>query len=500
MSGTLQDVDIKTSTVVYQYSTKISDLVFPPTMAPLEHIRPAYDPIGAKSANQPQPRHIRSQWNKITSMFGSLFIGVLLAIAHAVFYWWLNGKEVDDTLPQAWVTNIGTAFAFLVRMFLVMAASIAFVQHQWRNMKAQTFEVNEIDNITTMLEDVFALLNVRLWTKVPTLVIIAIITWLIPVAAVFPPGTLRIGFLPSDRAGHEQVPQLALSNNSNFYVNQGTVATFSYSDAAPIVYTAALATGTGGEILNLPHIYTNMTYDLQFYAPAIQCRNASTDLRDIVVSHINTTGSGGGYFYISFVGGDDKGLFNTSGQVCGDYGTCSRPPPSALSSSNPTTFENLDTNSTDMARLYVMLGYNLIECHLFNASYDVNFDFRSSAQATTIRKLDILNEVAYNGTAGPLCYNTTLYPDCMQTSTVGSYQAIMEAFGSLYVGTLSGKYTQYTRYQTLVETLSIAPNLTAANENANNDLDSFDIPGFEKQMETQFQNITLSLLSFSGLT
>lgn len=49
-------------------------------------------------------------------MFGSLLVGVLLAIGHAVFYWWLNGKEVDKTLAQTWVTNIGTIFAFLIKM------------------------------------------------------------------------------------------------------------------------------------------------------------------------------------------------------------------------------------------------------------------------------------------------------------------------------------------------------------------------------------------------
>lgn len=308
-------------------------------------------------------------------------------------------------------------------MFLVIAAG-AFAQHQWRNMRAQTFEVDEIDTVTTMLEDIFALLDVRIWRRVPTLVIIAVITWLIPVAAVFSPGTLRIAFRATDHINEEKVPQIALTNNSNFYINSGSVGNNQYADAAPIVYTSTLAPGTGGRILDLPHTHTNMSYDLQFYGPAFQCTNASANLTDLAVSHINSTGSGGGIFYLSFVGSGDKaqGLFNTSGLECNGYGSCYRPLPSDILS---TSFENVDKYSTDTARLYVMLSYNLTECRLFNASYNVNFDFRSSGQTTRIRKVDMQNPVAYNGSAGSLCYNTTLYPHCLQTSTIGSYQAIM---------------------------------------------------------------------------
>lgn len=467
------------------------------TMAPMQRTNTSYKPIEMKPSSQPQATHHRSQWNKTSSMFGSLFIGVLLAVGHAVFYWWLNGKKVDETLSQTWVTNIGTAFAFIFKMFLVISAGIAFAQHQWRNLKAQTFEVEQIDTVTTMTEDIFSLLDVRLWARVPTLVIIAAITWLIPVAAVFPPGTLRIAFRATDHVNQLQVPQLALTNNSNYYVNSGTAGTNSYADAAAIVYTAALATGTGGRILDLPHVNTNMTYNMQFYAPAIQCSNASTDLRDLAVSHINTTGSGGGIFYISFVGGGDvaQGMFNASGLDCSNEaisGTCSRPAPEGIYS---TDYETLDMDSTDTARLYVMLGLNLTECQLFNASYNVDFDFGPSAQTVIVRELDMQNPVAYNRSTQQTCYaGDSLHPDCMNTSTIGSYQATMQAFGSMYVGALTGHYSLYTRYQTLIQTLSTTPNYTAANVNF-----TYDVPGFQKGMETQFQNITLSMLSFQDL-
>lgn len=119
----------------------------------------------------------RARWQKIWYMAGSLVVGVGLAVGHDLFYRYLAGKRVDAILSQTWVTNIGTAFAFLLRMFLVISAGIAFVQLQWKNMKTQSFEVEEVDNMSGMLEDIFSLLHARLWLKVPTLTIVAIITW-----------------------------------------------------------------------------------------------------------------------------------------------------------------------------------------------------------------------------------------------------------------------------------------------------------------------------------
>lgn len=132
----------------------------------------------AKSHTKPVPRSSqRARWRKIWYMAGSLAVGIVLAVGHDIFYRYLAGRRVDAILSQTWVTNIGTAFAFLFRMFLVISAGIAFVQLQWKTMKSQSFEVEEVDNMSGMLEDIFSLLYARLWWKVPTLTIIAAISW-----------------------------------------------------------------------------------------------------------------------------------------------------------------------------------------------------------------------------------------------------------------------------------------------------------------------------------
>lgn len=144
----------------------------------MKHYDKNEDNFGTKPTNMLHPhRWQKARLQKTWYMIGSLMVGIVLAVAHDLFYRYLTGRYVDRVLSQTWVTNVGTAMAFLVRMFLVIATGIAFVQHQWRNMKARSFEVEEIDNMSGMIEDVFTLLHIRLWGRVPTLVVIALISW-----------------------------------------------------------------------------------------------------------------------------------------------------------------------------------------------------------------------------------------------------------------------------------------------------------------------------------
>lgn len=307
---------------------------------------------------------------------------------------------------------------------------------------------------------------------------------LIPVAAVFPPGTLRVAFLPSTQTQNEQVAQIALTNNSNWNNWVGTVANYGYSDAGPVVYRAALASGTSGEVLSIPHDYQNVSYSTKFFGPAIQCNNASAELTDVAVSHINITGSGGGYFYVSFVGGDDHQLFNTSGFTCSDSNTCGR----TNSDLSEVAFKNLDSVSTDAARLYVLLGRNLTECNLYNATYDVSFNFTGVYQSIKINNVEFHNPMVANLTEESCGQGGYFVERCLDYSTQIAYQSIMEAYGSLFVGALVGHFTAYQRYQTVIETLSIAPNWS-----------SYSVPEFQNSMVELFQNVTLSMLNFPTL-
>lgn len=264
----------------------------------------------------------------------------------------------------------------------------------------------------------------------------------------------------------------------------GTIANYAYSDAGPVVYRAALAAGTSGEVLSIPHNHQNVSYSTKFFGPAIQCNNASDELTNVAVSHINITGSGGGYFYASFVAGDDHQLFNTSGFTCSDSGTCGR----SYNDLAQSEFQSLDSMSTDAAKLYVMLGRNLTECKLYNATYDVSFNFTGVYQSTKVNNLELHNTVVANMSQESCGQGGYWVTRCLDYSTQVAYQSIMEAYGSLFVGALTGHFSAYQRYQTVVETLSIAPNWS-----------SYSVPDFQDGMVELFQNVTLSMLNFPTL-
>jgi hypothetical protein len=80
---------------------------------------------------------------------------------------------------QQFNTSVGTALALLVRTFLALAVSAAYVQIFWRSAKKASKEptLRELDYAAAGLENVFSLFNLRVAWKYPLLVLLAIVFW-----------------------------------------------------------------------------------------------------------------------------------------------------------------------------------------------------------------------------------------------------------------------------------------------------------------------------------
>jgi len=114
-------------------------------------------------------------------MLATLIAGLLLAVGHHLFYSSLNGQPVDTQIPQTWVNRIGAALAFLVKLFLVAAVGIAYTQYQWRTISRKPWQIKQIDSLTGVLNNAWFFYDVLLWIRVPTLAIIATISWYVVV-------------------------------------------------------------------------------------------------------------------------------------------------------------------------------------------------------------------------------------------------------------------------------------------------------------------------------
>jgi hypothetical protein len=120
-----------------------------------------------------------------------LLIGVLTALAQHFFYSYVDGRPPQQVpIQQIWVIRIGTALAFLFKTSLVASIGIAFCQRSWYSFQRDAISVDSIDAIFGILRDPlkFFVADMLLRTKVLTL--LALISWLLPLSAIFSPASL----------------------------------------------------------------------------------------------------------------------------------------------------------------------------------------------------------------------------------------------------------------------------------------------------------------------
>jgi hypothetical protein len=111
-------------------------------------------------------------------MSAALVLGVLAAVGHHLWYNHWNHKAVDTaSWSQTWIKNFGTAFAFLVKMFLTAVTSTAFIQQLWITLQAKPVAIGEVDSMFTVLYSAFKFLSIRIWLRNPVLASLAIIVW-----------------------------------------------------------------------------------------------------------------------------------------------------------------------------------------------------------------------------------------------------------------------------------------------------------------------------------
>lgn len=127
-------------------------------------------------------------WEAPTFIVVALLCGIIFSLGHHFFYSSLAGTPAPSSDYDLGVTTVstqqiniavGTAFAFLVKFFLVTATTIAYVQLFWRGLVHQANDVtlDSIDCTFPALVDVFTLFKVWIWYRRPLLFLIACVCW-----------------------------------------------------------------------------------------------------------------------------------------------------------------------------------------------------------------------------------------------------------------------------------------------------------------------------------
>lgn len=99
------------------------------------------------------PSRPKLHWAVPSTMVGSFLMAAVLAAGHHIFYRHYDCARLDLSLDQQWTNTIGTAFAFLVKVFAAIAASTAYVQRQWLVLRARPFKISDVDSLSGVLRD-----------------------------------------------------------------------------------------------------------------------------------------------------------------------------------------------------------------------------------------------------------------------------------------------------------------------------------------------------------
>jgi hypothetical protein len=142
----------------------------------------------------------------------------------------LNYQRTDGpgSIPQSYVAALSHAIGLLFRACLCGSLAIAYTQYLWRLMRKETIEVSSIELLHKITHNPFLLGFPEVVRTTPTLFVLALLTWFLPLAITFPPGALIVVSTP------------AVSNYS------GVVPTYNASQWANMNITIAVSVMGGG--------------------------------------------------------------------------------------------------------------------------------------------------------------------------------------------------------------------------------------------------------------
>lgn len=371
----------------------------------------------------------RNLYWKVPSMTAlCLALGVGFALGHHFFYSHLDQRVVGNAAHQQWVTRAGNAAAFIVKLSLTTITSAAYTQWLWLHIRNNPSKMQRLDTMFDVLGNAWQFLDLRFWIYHPMLALPAVITWLLPLSAIFTPGTIVVR--PS-----VFTTQQPLTIYQRDYITGG-YATYENDSVSTTMIgfptnlnPALVSTMAQGMIAPVPwpQSNANITYSAGFNAPALSCSRAD----NLTESYVNAAfeeyqnSIQATLVLASFVPqpgfgpGMNGSFFNDSSAFHGP--------------TMPNSY--LDVISQDSSKVYIRVAQPsdkamLISCAYYNASYLVNFDLRSQGQNITVTT-NFLNWItAKVKIPGP--------PSDPSVSQTLSYQGIMFTMAAY----LNGEYTE----------------------------------------------------------
>ena len=213
---------------------------------------------------------------------------------------------------------------------------------------------------------------------------------------------------------------------------------------------ASFATATVGDILAIKPEFSNQTYSLKFFGPALKCEAVNQTLGSYLPFQVT------GLSYIAWTGG-----FTSEANLAWDIYTFPPLDNGDMHGNSSTPVGNTLWIASAIGSPYNNV-FNITKCRLYNASYDIEFRFQNYKQTLLINQLDYIDPVWVS-------------PQNNNSKIIKSWKGIMSALGSLLVGT--DNFALHTSHYYMLN------------------IDFSQVETTISGVEELFQNITLSLFS-----
>lgn len=148
-------------------------------------------------------------------MIFAFLVATAVAVGHYCYCWYMNRKFVEDTIPQSWNNAVSMSFARVFSTALAASASTAFTQLLWWYLRRRSLPLSKIDALFSINSSPLNLYQLGLLKAVPLLWFFGLLLPLIPVATIFPPGSLVVQQLPDRRSVPTMVPTLDVDDRGN---------------------------------------------------------------------------------------------------------------------------------------------------------------------------------------------------------------------------------------------------------------------------------------------
>lgn len=218
----------------------------------------------------------------------SLFIiGIGAGISHHFYYSSLNGTLAHGPADQEWANCIGIGLAFLSKTSLIAGVEIARKQWLWLTLRKRFMSISAIDAMFGVTNDPILFRSRDMVLRAKIVTVMAAVIWILPLAAIFTPGTIAVVANDQETTSYCTVPSLRFlldsvrdgdnqlqptGNRLSDYLENGTW--YKPNDRAKKILTIA---GFSGKITTSAGDDTTekcegtCSFEIVFEGPAVKC-------------------------------------------------------------------------------------------------------------------------------------------------------------------------------------------------------------------------------------